>query len=139
MTVLTSFDESDVLNEGYTLKVAELMVKRVGHAIAAGVDGIVCSSLEVARVRKMTGPKMTLVIPGVRSAGKSAGDQKRVATPAEAAANGADYLVVGRQVTRAENPRAELLKILDEIGEAAYGHRASKTSKGLHACQHPSR
>jgi orotidine-5'-phosphate decarboxylase len=67
----------------------------------------------------MTGPKMTLVIPGVRSAGKSAGDQKRVATPADAVANGADYLVVGRQVTRAEDPRAELLKVLEEIAEHA--------------------
>jgi orotidine-5'-phosphate decarboxylase len=60
---------------------------------------------------------LTLVIPGVRSAGKSAADQKRVATPADAVASGADYLVVGRQVTRAEDPRAELLKILDEISE----------------------
>jgi len=86
----------------------------VGHAIAAGMDGIVCSSLEVAKVRAMV-PKMTLVIPGVRSSGKSTGDQKRVATPADAIASGADYLVVGRQVTRAEDPRGELLKILDEI------------------------
>jgi orotidine-5'-phosphate decarboxylase len=119
VTVLTSFDENDIRDEGYALTLAEVVERRVGHAMQAGVDGIVCSSLEVARVRKMTGPKMTLVIPGVRSAGKSAGDQKRVATPADAVLNGADYLVVGRQVTRAENPRAELLKILDEIAEHA--------------------
>jgi orotidine-5'-phosphate decarboxylase len=115
VTVLTSFDENDVLDEGYALTLGELVEKRVGHAIEAGVHGIVCSSLEVAKVRAMTGPNMTLVIPGVRSAGKSAGDQKRVATPAEAIASGADYLVIGRQVTRAEDPRAELFKILDEI------------------------
>jgi orotidine-5'-phosphate decarboxylase len=115
VTVLTSFDENDVLDEGYALTLGELVEKRVGHAIEAGVDGIVCSSLEVAKVRAMTRPNMTLVIPGVRSAGKSAGDQKRVATPAEAIASGADYLVIGRQVTRAEDPRAELFKILDEI------------------------
>ena len=119
VTVLTSFDENDIRDEGYALTLPEVVEKRVGHAIAAGVDGIVCSSLEVAKVRAMTGPKMTLVIPGVRSAGKSAGDQKRVATPAEAVANGADYLVVGRQVTRAEDPRAELLKILEEIAAHA--------------------
>jgi orotidine-5'-phosphate decarboxylase len=119
VTVLTSFDENDIRDEGYALTLAEVVEKRVGHAMEAGVDGIVCSSLEVANVRRMTGPKMTLVIPGVRSAGKSAADQKRVATPADAVANGADYLVVGRQVTRAENPRAELLKILDEIAEHA--------------------
>jgi orotidine-5'-phosphate decarboxylase len=115
VTVLTSFDESDILDEGYSLTLAQLVEKRVGHAVQAGVDGIVCSPLEVAKVRALAGPKMKLVIPGVRSAGKSAGDQKRVATPAEAVAKGADYLVVGRQVTRAENPRAELEKILEEI------------------------
>lgn len=123
VTVLTSFDENDIRDEGYALTLAEVVEKRVGHAMKAGVDGIVCSSLEVARVREMTramtGPKMTLVVPGVRSAGKSLGDQKRVAAPAHAVANGADYLVVGRQITRAENPRAELLKILDEIAEHA--------------------
>ena len=119
VTVLTSFDEQDVRDEGYPLTLAELVEKRVGHAMAAGVDGIVCSSLEVAKVRVMTGPKMTLVIPGVRSAGKSVGDQKRVATPADAIASGADYLVIGRQVTRADDPRGELERILDEISAQA--------------------
>ena len=115
VTVLTSFDEGDLRDDGHTLGLADLVERRVGNAMAAGVDGIVCSGLEVAKVRKLTGPGMTLVIPGVRSAGKSAGDQKRVATPAQAIADGADYLVVGRQVTRAADPRAELLKILDEV------------------------
>jgi orotidine-5'-phosphate decarboxylase len=115
VTVLTSFDEQDVRDDGSALTLSGLVEKRVGYAIEAGVDGIVCSSLEVAKVRAITGPKMKLVIPGVRSAGKSAGDQKRVATPAEAMASGANYLVVGRQVTRATDPRSELLKILEEI------------------------
>ncbi len=115
VTVLTSFDEQDIRDDGSALTLAGLVEKRVGHAMDAGVDGIVCSSLEVSKVRAMTGPKMTLVIPGVRSAGKSTGDQKRVATPADAIASGADYLVVGRQVTRAEDPSGELIKILEEI------------------------
>lgn len=115
VTVLTSFDEQDLRDDGYALTLAELIEKRVGNAIGAGVDGIVCSPLEVAKVRTMTGPELTLVIPGVRSAGKSAGDQKRVATPAEAVASGADYLVIGRQVTRAADPLAELLEIRSEI------------------------
>ena len=115
VTVLTSFDEHDILDDGYAITLPQLVEKRVANAIEAGMNGIVCSSLEVAKVRSMTGPTMTLVIPGVRSPGKSAGDQKRVATPADAIANGADYLVIGRQITRAENPGAELLKILDEI------------------------
>ena len=120
VTVLTSFDEQDVRDDGSAFTLAELVERRVGHAISAGMNGIVCSSLEIARVRAMTGPKMTLVIPGVRSAGKSTGDQKRVATPADAIASGADYLVVGRQVTRAEDPHAELLKVLDEVSEHAH-------------------
>jgi orotidine-5'-phosphate decarboxylase len=115
VTVLTSFDQSDIDADGSALTLAELVEKRVGHAKDSGTDGIVCSSLEVAKVRALAGPGMTLVIPGVRSAGKAAGDQKRIATPSEAIANGADYIVVGRQVTRAEDPRAELLKILEEI------------------------
>jgi orotidine-5'-phosphate decarboxylase len=115
VTVLTSFDENDVKDDGHTISLRELVEKRVHHAMEAGVSGVVCSSMEVARVRALTGPKMKLVIPGVRSAGKPTGDQKRVATPAEAMAKGADYLVVGRQVTRAEDPRGELRKILDEI------------------------
>ncbi|HTB15216.1 MAG TPA: orotidine-5'-phosphate decarboxylase [Bryobacteraceae bacterium] len=114
VTVLTSFDEQDVRDDGSALTLAALVEKRVGHAIAAGMNGIVCSSLEIAKVRAIA-PKMTLVIPGVRSVGKSTGDQKRVATPADAIASGADFLVVGRQVTRADDPRGELLKILDEI------------------------
>jgi orotidine-5'-phosphate decarboxylase len=119
VTVLTSFDEQDVRDDGSAFTLAELVERRVGHAIGAGMDGIVCSSLEVARVRAMA-PKMTLVIPGVRSAGKSTGDQKRVATPADAIASGADYLVIGRQVTRAEDPRGELLKILEEVSAHAH-------------------
>jgi orotidine-5'-phosphate decarboxylase len=115
VTVLTSFDEQDVRDDGSAFSLADLVKRRVGHAMQAGVNGIVCSSLEVGTVRALAGPNMTLVIPGVRSPGKSVGDQKRVATPAEAIANGADYLVIGRQVTRAEDPRGELLKILDEV------------------------
>jgi len=115
VTVLTSFDEQDVKDDGSALSLSGLVEMRVRYAIAAGMNGIVCSSLEVATVRTLTGPGMKLVIPGVRSQGKSAGDQKRVATPADAIASGADYLVIGRQVTRAQNPRAELEKIFDEI------------------------
>ena len=81
----------------------------------AGADGIVCSPLEVARVRQLAGPSAILVTPGVRSVGAAAGDQKRIATPAEAIRDGADYLVIGRQVTRATDPKAEVERILAEI------------------------
>lgn len=119
VTVLTSFDESDLRQLGYPCSVTDLVQLRVRNAMAAGIDGIVCSPVEVYGVRRITGPSAKLVTPGVRSAGASVGDQKRVATPAEAIAAGADYLVIGRQVTRAADPCAEVQKILDEIAAGA--------------------
>jgi len=115
ITVLTSFDENDLRQMGYACTVPELVELRVRNALGAGVDGIVCSPVEVARVRAVAGPAATLVTPGVRSAGADAGDQKRVATPQQALSNGADYLVIGRQVTRAADPRGEMLRIFEEI------------------------
>ncbi len=115
VTVLTSFDESDLRQMGYACDLPTLVELRVRNAMDAGIDGVVCSALEVARVRAIAGPGAKLVTPGVRSAGAAAGDQKRVATPAEAIANGADYLVIGRQVTRSSDPRGEFLKICEEI------------------------
>jgi orotidine-5'-phosphate decarboxylase len=115
VTVLTSFDESDLADLGYPCAVKDLVALRVRKAMEAGIDGLVCSPLEVAEVRRMAGPQAILVTPGVRSAGAGKGDQKRVATPAEAIRNGADYLVIGRQVTRADDPQAEVRRICDEI------------------------
>ena len=115
VTVLTSFDQDDLADLGYPCTVADLVALRVRKAREAGIDGIVCSPLEAAAVRTIAGPEAILVTPGVRSAGAGKGDQKRVATPAEALRNGADYLVIGRQVTRAEDPSAEALRILEEI------------------------
>lgn len=116
VTVLTSFDDGDLRNDGHTQNVSDLVELRVRNAVAAGADGIVCSALEVVRARAITGPETIVVIPGVRSAGAAQGDQKRVATPRQAMADGADYLVIGRQVTRSQEPRAELERILEEIG-----------------------
>ncbi len=115
VTVLTSFDQEDLADLGYSCSIADLVSLRVKKARDSGMDGIVCSPLEVARVRSLAGPQMKLVTPGVRSAGADKGDQKRVATPAEALRDGADYLVVGRQVTRASDPRAACEQILAEI------------------------
>jgi orotidine-5'-phosphate decarboxylase len=115
VTVLTSFDQEDLADLGYPCTVTDLVALRVRKAMESGLDGLVCSPLEVAAVRALAGPKAVLVTPGVRSPGAGQGDQKRVATPAEAVRQGADYLVIGRQVTRAEDPRGEILRILDEI------------------------
>lgn len=115
VTVLTSFDESDLADMGYPCKVEDLVALRVNNARDAGIDGVVCSPLEAARVRSVLGPQAVIVTPGVRSAGAGKGDQKRVATPAEAMASGATYLVIGRQITRAADPRAEARRILEEL------------------------
>jgi orotidine-5'-phosphate decarboxylase len=115
VTVLTSFDQEDLADLGYETPISDLVELRVKKAVESGIDGIVCSPLEVTRVREVGGPNLKLITPGVRSAGSAKGDQKRVATPREAIQNGADYLVIGRQVTRAEDPRAACEQILSEI------------------------
>ncbi len=115
VTVLTSFDQDDLADLGYETPIADLVDLRVKNARASGINGIVCSPLELKRVRALAGPDMKLVIPGVRSAGADKGDQKRVATPAEAMQDGADYLVIGRQVTRSADPHRACEEILSEI------------------------
>lgn len=119
VTVLTSFDQEDLADLGYATPIEDLVALRVRKAVESGIDGVVCSPLEVAKVREIGGPGLKLVTPGVRSAGAPIGDQKRVATAAEAIANGADYLVVGRQVTRAADPRIACEQILAEISSLA--------------------
>jgi orotidine-5'-phosphate decarboxylase len=115
VTVLTSYDQQDLNEEGYLCPPAELVELRVRKAMECGIDGIVASPLEARSIRALAGPHAILVTPGVRSAGAGRGDQKRVATPAEAIRDGADYLVIGRQITRAADPAAATLQILDEI------------------------
>ncbi len=128
VTVLTSFDQEDLADLGYPVPIVELVELRVKKAVESGMDGIVCSPLEVASVRKTGGKALKLVTPGVRSDGAAKGDQKRVATPAEAIRNGADYLVIGRQVTRATDPHAACVQILNEIeAEAVLGEQGTAT------------
>jgi orotidine-5'-phosphate decarboxylase len=116
VSVLTSMDNGDLFTDlGYPCTVRELVELRSRNAMAVGVEGIVCSPLDVSAVRAIAGPNAILVTPGVRSRAAAAADQKRVSTPAEAVASGADYIVVGRQVTRADNPLAEVERIHAEI------------------------
>lgn len=115
VTVLTDVSEADLKDQGLSGSVRELVMARARKAKECGIDGIVCSALEVGEVRSALGMGTILVTPGVRSAGADKGDQKRVATPAEAMASGSDYLVIGRQVTRAADPRAEVERILEEL------------------------
>lgn len=115
VTVLTSVDDADLAGDGYSKTASELVAIRAKNAMEDGVDGLICSPLDVYAVRAVTGPAAILVTPGVRSAGASAADQKRIATPAQAIENGANYLVIGRQITRAADPRAEIQRILQEL------------------------
>jgi len=119
ITVLTSFDRNDLREQGYDCEVADLVRQRVDLAAQCGIDGIVASPLEARAIREQAGPKLTIVTPGVRSRGAATGDQKRVATPAEAIADGANYLVIGRQVSRAADPRAAMEAIRAELAEHA--------------------
>ncbi|MDQ6676794.1 MAG: orotidine-5'-phosphate decarboxylase [Acidobacteriota bacterium] len=118
ITVLTSFDERDLRDLGYECAVSDLVALRVKNARECGMDGVVASPMDARAIRELAGPEMLLVTPGVRSPGAATGDQKRVAAPAEAIRDGADYLVIGRQVTRASDPVAAVRRIRAEL-EAA--------------------
>jgi orotidine-5'-phosphate decarboxylase len=119
VTVLTSFDQQDVADLGYAGGVTDLVEWRVRKSLECGVDGLIASPLDAAAVRSLVGPDKIIVTPGVRSAGAAKGDQKRVATPAEAIRDGADYVVMGRQITRAADPTGEVARVLDEIHAVA--------------------
>jgi orotidine-5'-phosphate decarboxylase len=115
VTVLTSMDANELAGVGITSSPAEQVLRLGRLAQASGIDGMVCSPEEVALLRRETGPDTLLVIPGIRPAGSAVGDQKRVATPARAIADGASMLVVGRPITRAADPAAAAEAVLQEI------------------------
>lgn len=121
VTVLTSMDDDDLHAAGYRRGAAELVVERAADARAAGMDGIVCSAREASAVRKIVGPDLAIVTPGIRPAGSEAGDQRRVMTPAEAIRAGSDYLVVARPVVAAADPVAAAEAVVHEIEDALGG------------------
>lgn len=118
VTVLTSYDEADLKEAGYSLGVADLVAQRARQAQAIGIDGLVCSAEEAANLRAIVGHDLSLVTPGIRPAGSAVGDQKRVMTPARAIAAGADYLVVGRPIVAATDPKSAANAIVAEIAVA---------------------
>ena len=117
VTILTSLDRTDL--DGALIKsglIADLVVERAGKAFDAGADGVIASPQEAALIRALPEAKGKLIVtPGVRPAGAALGDQKRVATPAQAVANGADHVVVGRPIWKSPSPRAAALAILAEL------------------------
>jgi orotidine-5'-phosphate decarboxylase len=119
VTVLTSYDDIDLAEAGYATSVDALVARRAQQAHDLGVDGLVCSAEEASPLRLIVGHHMTFVTPGIRPVGSARGDQKRVTTPAQAIGASADYLVVGRPITGASDPKAAAEAIVDEITAAA--------------------
>jgi orotidine-5'-phosphate decarboxylase len=118
VTVLTSYDDGDLHAAGYRLRVSDLVEARAQQAQVLGVEGLVCSPEEATSLRRIVGHQMNLVTPGIRPAGTAVGDQKRIMTPGRAMAAGADYLVVGRPVMEAADPKAAANAIVAEITQA---------------------
>jgi orotidine-5'-phosphate decarboxylase len=115
VTVLTSANSETLREIGMVEDVSQQVVRLAEIGTACGVGGVVASAREIAALRKAVGESLKLVIPGIRSRGSEEHDQKRIMTPAEAIAAGADYLVIGRPITAAPDPASAATKIVEEI------------------------
>jgi len=115
VSVLTSSDDADLREAGYAFTVADLVARRARQAAEIGIAGLVSSAAEAPMLKALVGSKLKLVTPGIRPAESDVGDQKRVATPSGALHGGADYLVVGRPITRAADPRKAAEAIVAEM------------------------
>ena len=115
VTVLTSLDDRDLVAVGVPGAVTDQVLRLADLAQACGLDGVICSPLEIAALRRRVDPGFRLVVPGIRPAGTDTGDQKRTLGPAEALARGADALVIGRPITGAPDPAAAAALIAAEI------------------------
>ncbi len=117
VTILTSMGEDDAREIGLAGSPADNVIRLARLAQDSGLDGVVCSSQEASRLRECCGLDFTLVTPGIRPAGSSSGDQKRIMTPSEAIRAGSDYLVIGRPVTQADSPFEVLTRINQELAQ----------------------
>ena len=115
VTVLTSLTQDDLAEQGISKSPADLVLHRARLAKAAGFDGVIASGQEAAPLRQAVPKDFLIVTPGIRMAGGTAGDQARVTTPAKAIADGADYLVVGRPITEAKDPRAAAELVVEDM------------------------
>tara|TARA_B100001939_G_scaffold324417_2_gene316405 strand:+ start:18280 stop:19002 length:723 start_codon:yes stop_codon:yes gene_type:complete len=115
VTVLTSLDGDDLAAVGYQPDVAAQVTKMARLAQDSGLDGVVCSPLEIDLIREACGPGFKLVVPGIRPAGSARGDQKRIMTPRQAVDRGADYIVIGRPITQAADPVQAARAIAEEL------------------------
>ena len=123
VTVLTHLDDADLAQQTSTLTAGDLVVHRARLAREAGIDGVISSGLEAERVRAATGAGFLIVTPGIRLADGLADDQTRIATPASSIASGADYLVVGRPITTATDPKAVAGRFVAEIASSRPAER----------------
>ena len=117
VTVLTSFDEDDVAAVGMQGPLHDQVSRLAALAQSCGLDGVVASAHEIGALRAQCGPDFTLVVPGIRPGWASADDQKRIVTPADAVRQGADYLVIGRPITRSDDPAGAAARIAEEMAE----------------------
>jgi orotidine-5'-phosphate decarboxylase len=115
VTILTSLDDAELQRIGFRGTALDNAVRMAKLAQESGLRGVVASPHEVAAIREACGAGMRIVVPGIRPEGNEAGDQRRTMTPAAAIAAGADYIVVGRPVTDAADPRAAALAIVDSL------------------------
>jgi orotidine-5'-phosphate decarboxylase len=115
VTVLTSLSLDDLVEQGIAKAPANLVLHRAGLARAAGFDGVIASGEEARPLRQAVPGNFLIVTPGIRLAGGTAGDQARVTTPAKAMADGADYLVVGRPITQAKDPKAAAERVVKDM------------------------
>jgi len=118
VTVLTSFDQKNLAEMGYAGSVEDLVLQRARAALESGCDGVIASGLEAPKIRAAFGARLLVVTPGVRPAGTAAADQRRTVDVAQAFANGADYIVVGRPIRDAADPRAAAEAIQASIAAA---------------------
>jgi orotidine-5'-phosphate decarboxylase len=118
VTVLTSFSDADLQESGVVESIRDTVLRRARLAAAAGADGVVASGGDTAIIRQALGPKLLIVVPGIRPTGSAHHDQIQVTTPARAIAGGADYLVVGRPIRDAADPAAVARAIQEEIAGA---------------------
>ena len=115
VTVLTSLDKSDLGATGVAGEPADQVVRRAALARQSGLDGVICSPLEIAALRKACGNDFVLMVPGIRPTGSASADQKRVMTPKDAVRLGANHLVIGRPITEAADPAAAAQEIAREL------------------------
>lgn len=115
VTVLTSLGDDDMTELGFANNAEEQVVRMAALTRVCGLDGVVCSPREIRPIRGVCGADFKLVVPGIRPAWAAVGDQKRIMTPADAVRAGADYLVIGRPITAADDPVAAARRIADEL------------------------